>query len=38
MDKKEVSAAITQTLTHTISNLTKHNKIQLRFELKLIIE
>lgn len=38
MDKKEVSAAITQTLTHTISNLTKHNKIQLRFELKLIIQ
>ena len=38
MDKKEVSAAITQTLTHTITNLTKHNKMQLRFELKLIIQ
>ena len=38
MDKKEVSAAITQTLTHTIANLTKHNKMQLRFELKLIIQ
>lgn len=38
MDKKEVSAAIIQTLTHTISNLTKHNKMQLRFELKLIIQ
>ena len=38
MDKKEVSAAITQTLTHTISNLTKHNKMQLKFELKLIMQ
>ena len=38
MDKKEVSATITQALTHTISNLTKHNKMQLRFELKLIIQ
>ncbi len=38
MSIKEVSAAITQTLTHKITNLTKHNKMQLRFELKLIIQ
>lgn len=38
MSIKEVSAAITQTLTHKIANLTKHNKMQLRFELKLIIQ
>ena len=31
---KEVSAAITQTLTHKILNLTQHNKMQLRFNLK----
>lgn len=31
MSKKEVSAAITQTLTHTIINLTELKKIQLRF-------
>ena len=34
MSIKEVSAAITQTLTHKIFNLTEHNKIQLRFDLK----
>lgn len=34
MSIKEVSAAITQTLTHKIANLTQHNKMQLRFELK----
>lgn len=38
MSIKEVSAAITQTLTHKITNLTKQNKMQLRFELKLIIQ
>ena len=37
MSIKEVSAAITQTLTHTIINITNHNKIQLRFVLKLSI-
>ena len=37
MSIKEVSAAITQTLTHKITNLTQHIKMQLRFELKLII-
>lgn len=31
MTKKEVSAAITQTLTHTQINLTEFVKIQLRF-------
>jgi len=31
MSKKEVSAAITQTLTHTITNLIAPKKIQLRF-------
>ena len=34
MSIKGVSAAITQTLTHKILNLTGHNKIQLRFDLK----
>lgn len=34
MDKKEVSAAITQTLTQITTNLTEHKKIQLRFELE----
>ena len=34
MSIKEVSAAITQTLTHKILNLTEHNKMQLRFDLK----
>lgn len=34
MSIKEVSAAITQTLTHKILNLTRHNKMQLRFDLK----
>ncbi len=34
MSIKEVSAAITQTLTHKILNLTQHNKMQLRFDLK----
>lgn len=38
MSIKEVSVTITQTLTHKIANLTKHNKMQLRFELKLIIQ
>lgn len=38
MSIKEVSAAITQTLTHKIANLTRHKKMQLRFELKLIIQ
>lgn len=37
MSIKEVSAAITQTLTHKIINLTQHNKMQLRFILKLSI-
>lgn len=32
MSIKEVSAAITQTLTNIITNLTEHTKIQLRFE------
>ena len=32
MSIKEVSAAITQTLTNIITNLTEHRKIQLRFE------
>jgi len=32
MCKKEVSAAITQTLTNINTNLTEHRKIQLRFE------
>ena len=32
MTKKEVSAAITQTLTHTIINPTVLKKIQLRFD------
>lgn len=32
MSIKEVSAAITQTLTNIITNLTEHKKIQLRFE------
>lgn len=31
MSIKEVSAAITQTLTHKIIDLTQHNKMQLRF-------
>lgn len=34
MSIKEVSAAITQTLTHKILNLTRHNNMQLRFNLK----
>ena len=37
MSKKEVSATITQTLTHIITNLTdftQYKKIQLRFELE----
>ena len=34
MSIKEVSAAITQTLTHKILNLTQHNKMQLRFNLR----
>lgn len=38
MSIKEVSAAITQTLTQTTVNLTQHNKMQLRFSLKLIIQ
>lgn len=38
MSIKEVSAVLTQTLTQTISNLTNHKQIQLRFELKLIIQ
>lgn len=38
MSIKEVSAAITQTLTQTITNLTQHNKMQLTFEPKLIIQ
>lgn len=37
MSIKEVSATITQTLTHKIINLTQHNKMQLRFILKLSI-
>lgn len=37
MSIKEVSAAITQTLTHKIINLTQYNKMQLRFILKLSI-
>lgn len=37
MSIKEVSAAITQTLTHTIANLTQRNRMQLRFVLKLSI-
>ena len=37
MSIKEVSAAITQALTHTTISLTNHNKIQLRFVLKLSI-
>lgn len=37
MSIKEVSAVLTQALTQTITNLTEHNKIQLRFELKLSI-
>lgn len=37
MSIKEVSAAITQTLTHQIINLTQHNKMQLRIILKLSI-
>lgn len=32
MSIKEVSAAITQTLTNINTNLTEHRKIQLRFE------
>ena len=31
MSIKEVSAAITQTLTQNLTNLTEHKKIQLRF-------
>ena len=34
MNKKEVSAAIIQTLTHMITNLTELKKIQLRFKLE----
>ena len=34
MSIKEVSVAITQTLTHKILNLTRHNNMQLRFNLK----
>jgi hypothetical protein len=34
MSIKGVSVAILQTLTHKILNLTGHNKIQLRFDLK----
>lgn len=34
MSIKEVSAAIIQTLTHKILNLTGHNKTQLKFDLK----
>lgn len=37
ISKKEVSALLTQALTHTIANLTENNKIQLRFVLKLSI-
>ena len=33
MSIKEVSAAITQTLTHKTLNLTEHNKMQLRFKI-----
>lgn len=33
MSIKEVSAAITQTLTHKTLNLTGHNKMQLRFKI-----
>jgi len=32
MSIKEVSATLTQALTQTITNLTEHKKIQLRFE------
>lgn len=38
MSIKEVSAAIIQTLTHTTLNLTQHNRMQLRFSVKLIIQ
>lgn len=34
MSIKEVSATLTQALTQTITNLTEHKKIQLRFELE----
>lgn len=34
MSIKEVSAILTQALTQTITNLTEHKKIQLRFELE----
>ena len=37
MSIKEVSAALTLTLTQLTTNLTEYNKIQLRFELKLSI-
>ena len=37
MSIKEVSAALTLTLTQTTTNLTELTKIQLRFELKLSI-
>ena len=32
MSIKEISATLTQALTQTITNLTEHKKIQLRFE------
>ena len=35
---KEVSAEITHALTHIVTNLTHHTKIQLRFVLKLSIQ
>lgn len=38
MSIKEVSAEITHTLTHIVTNLTQHKKIQLRFVLKLSIQ
>lgn len=37
MNKKEVSAVLTLALTQLTTNLTEFNKIQLRFERKLII-
>ena len=37
MNKKEVSAVLTLALTQLTTNLTEFNKIQLRFECKLII-
>ena len=38
MSIKEVSAEITHALTHIVTNLTHHTKIQLRFVLKLSIQ